>query len=76
MARQGSSGPLVCGIRSQDSCHFLFWLRGFEIPMASHTDPLAAEGGENARPRGMDTLTFRKDHSLHPVTDLSAQKRS
>lgn len=42
--------------------------------MASHTDPPAAEGGENVRPRGMDTLTFRKDHSLHPVTDLSAAK--
>lgn len=31
--------------------------------MATHTDPPAAEGGENARPRGMDTLTFRKDQS-------------
>ena len=56
----------------RQECCFLIWLRGFEIPMASHTDPPAAEGGERARPRGMDTLTVRKDQSLHAVTDLSA----
>jgi len=64
--------PLAGERAERQECCFLIWPRGFEIPMASHTDPPAAEGGESARPRGMDTSTFRKDQSLHPVTDLSA----